>query len=335
MSVLNASEYSDAIFVQYERRLLTRALPRLIHNRFGAQARVNRGLGSLQFRKYAGLSAISSALSSGVTPVENIAPALSSVSVTPLWYGAWLGYTDKIDMIGFDPIVLEASGILGEQAGLSIDTLTRDVLVAGATDDFANGAASRALLDSGDKIGYVDFLIQIAELEAANARPLANGRYAVILHPYSWATLMQDPTFVTLFTREAGGASNPLRSGIVGTILNCDVYVSSNAASYTSAGVGSAFTAYSALFIGAEAYGSYGIADLTPNVNVDGGGVEVKNMTGQSVKPVSIIVKELGSAGTSDPLNQRGTIAWKLTHIAAILNSAWIRDLEHLNDFSA
>lgn len=331
---LTAVEYADAVKVQYERRLLTRALPRLVHNRFGAQARVNRGLGSLEFRKYGALSAITDALTSGTTPNEQAAPSLTVTTVQPLWYGSWLGFTDELDVTGFDPIVLEASGILGEQAGLSIDTLSRNTITDGATDDWANGVSARASLNSGDKIGYTDFLIQIAELEAANARPLDGGRYKVIIHPYSWATLMQDPTFVTLFTREAGGPANPLRSGLVGTILNCDLYVSSNARSYASTGVGSAFTAYSALFIGMEAYGTYGIADLTPNVNVDGGGVEAKTMTGMKVRPVQIIVKELGSAGAADPMNQRGTIAWKLTHIAAILNSAWIRDLEHLNDFS-
>jgi hypothetical protein len=54
-------------------------------------------------------------------------------------------------------------------------------------------------------------------------------------------------------------------------------------------------------------------------------------MTGQMVKPVSIIVKNLGSAGADDPLDQRGTIAWKMAFNSAVLNSSWIRNLEHVN----
>ncbi len=329
-SNVNETEYASAVKTSYERRLLTRALPRLIHTRFGDQARVNRGFGTLEFRKYAGLSAVTTALDEGNTPNSQLAPSLSSITITPLWYGAWLGFTDKIDMVAFDPLVSEMSAILGEQAGLSIDTLTRNTLVAGATDDFSNGVAARANLAAGDKIAYADFLVQIAELEAGNARPV-DGRYKVIIHPYTWATLMQDTTFVTLFAREANSA---IRSGLVGTLLNCDIYVSSNAASYTLAGSGSAYTVYSALFIGAESYGVYGMGDLTPNFNMDGSGAEYKNMTGMKVKPVNIIIKDLGSAGTADPLNQRGTLAWKCAHIAKILNSAWIRDLEHINDMS-
>lgn len=333
MANIDTSNYSTDIYYQYERRLLTRALPRLVHSRWGMQGRVNKGSGTVQFRKFAALSAVTTALTEGSTPLEQTQPSLSIITATPVQYGAWLGYTDWVELKTFDPVISEASGILGEQAGLSVDTITRNVITDGATDDWANGVASRATLNSGDKISYTDIIIQIAELEAANARPIGS-KWICIIHPYTWATLMQDPTFVTLFTREAGGDSNPLRTGKVGTLLNCDFYVTSNARSYSSAGVGSAFTVYSALFIAAEAFGSYGMADQTPNFNMDGAGVDSYTMTGQSVKPVQIIVKELGSAGANDPLNQRGTIAWKLSQIDKILNILWIRDLEHLNDFS-
>ena len=43
-----------------------------------------------------------------------------------------------------------------------------------------------------------------------------------------------------------------------------------------------------------------------------------------------IIVKPLGSAGTSDPLDQRGTVAWKVPFFAcAVLQDDFIVRLEH------
>ena len=61
-----------------------------------------------------------------------------------------------------------------------------------------------------------------------------------------------------------------------------------------------------------------------------------KNLTGagKQASPVDLIMKPVGSAGADDPLNQRGTIAWKVSEDTSVLNSAWIRDCEHANDFS-
>ena len=49
MASLTQTTMSDAIKVQYERRLLTRALPRLVHGRFGTESRLNK-FGSHEFR---------------------------------------------------------------------------------------------------------------------------------------------------------------------------------------------------------------------------------------------------------------------------------------------
>lgn len=57
-----------------------------------------------------------------------------------------------------------------------------------------------------------------------------------------------------------------------------------------------------ALFIGSDAYG---VTEL------EGMGLET-------------IVKQLGSSGTADPLNQRGTVGWKATHVAKILSQLWM-----------
>ena len=51
---------------------------------------------------------------------------------------------------------------------------------------------------------------------------------------------------------------------------------------------------------------------------------------GKGAPNIQIIVKPLGSAGTTDPLNQRGTIAWKVPFFAtAVLQDDFIVRLEH------
>lgn len=323
--------YGDAIKTTYERRLLTRALPRLPHAKFGLQARVNKGYGSLELRKYGSLAIVTNPLDEGVTPSEQTAPSLSTVTITPLWYGAWLGYTDELDLVNYDPIVSEMSGILGEQAGLSIDTLVRNTITAGATADYSNGVAARASLTTTDKLDFADVIIQVAELEAENAMTIG-GTYKCIMHPYTWATLLQDTTFVTLVTRE--DQPSALRTGLVGKLANVDFFISSNARTYVDGGASSA-DVYSMLFIGGESYGMWGLANLTPNYgSQDNVGGERGNSTGKSRRPLEIIMNNPGSAGSLDPLKQRGTIAWKCAHDDEVLNAKWIRNLEHINDFS-
>jgi N4-gp56 family major capsid protein len=283
--------------------------------------------------KYGSLSAITSALTEGTTPAEQAAPSLTLTTITPLFYGSWIGHSDELEMTVFDPLISEVSSILGEQAGISADTLIRNTITGSATADYSNGKASRGTLDApADDLTYADFVRQVAALEASDALPIDGEDFVCIIHPHSWSTLMQDPVFVNLFIQEAGDGS-PIRSGYVGRLLRCKIYVSSNAREYTDEGVSSTTDVYSMLFIGRESYGYVGMAGITPSV-VDGGGPNAKPLTGQSVKPVEIIVKQLGSAGSADPLNQRATIGWKMALAAVVTNSAWIRNLEHTNAFS-
>ena len=207
---------------------------------------------------------------------------------------------------------------------LSFDTLLRAALVAGATKDYTGIATSRATLAvATDKANFGDFVGALAALEAQSAMPSMGNTYAVITHPLVWAQLMQDATFVALFTREGGES---IRSGRMGTILNADLYVTANAASYANAGAANA-DVYSILYVGAESYAIAGMTNSLPNVSDGGGEMFGTSNTGKTVKPVEIIVKGLGETGL-DPLNQRGTIGWKATFDCEILNSAWMIDQE-------
>ena len=333
MANLNQTTLADSIKTQYERRLLTRALPRLVHGRWGKMANLNK-FGSYELRKYGALSAVTSALTEGTTPGEESSPSLTLTTITPLFYGAWMGYTDELEMTSFDPFISEVSAILGEQCGLSADTLIRNTLTAGATKDYSGAATSRATLDAPlHNISYADFVKQYAVLQAGDAMPLEGADFVVIMHPHSFASLMQDPVFVNLFIEESDKGDSALRSGYMGRLLNCRIYISSNSREYADEGVGSTTDVYSMLFIGKESHGYLGFGNIAPDM-MDGGGDGYANNTGKQVKPVEIKVKQLGSAGTGDPLDQRATIGWKMALATSVLNSAWILDLEHTNSFS-
>jgi N4-gp56 family major capsid protein len=330
-SNLNQTTLGSAIKTEYERRLLTRALPRLVHGRDGMQARINK-YGSYELRRYESLSVVTSTITEGTTPAEQSSPSLSVYTITPSFYGAWIGHTDILEMVAYDPIIMEVSGILGEQCGLSADTIVRNALTDNATDDFSGGETARtSLIAQTDLVTFADFLKQVTFLEAQNARPAEGDDYVVICHPYTYATWIQDPTFANLFVEEAPDSA--LRTGYIGRLLRCRIYVTSNQRSYAAGGSGGS-TPYSCLFLGSEAFGTVGIANTTPDYMDNLPDTAMNGMTGMQVKPVEIIVKPVGSAGANDPLNQRGTIAWKMSLAVQVLNANWIRDLEHITAYS-
>ena len=56
-----------------------------------------------------------------------------------------------MDLLTIDPVLTQAQRILANQAGLTLDTITRDILVTGTTVQDAEGqVAARAELVGGD-----------------------------------------------------------------------------------------------------------------------------------------------------------------------------------------
>lgn len=331
MATATTSTLSDAVKTLYERKLLRRALPRLLHTRWGEKP-ILTNYGSLEWRKYPALAAKTTQLAEATTPAPDTV-TVTKVTVTPLFYGSFLRHSDQLELTSYDPVVANFSDLLGEQCGLSLDTIARDDYLSGATVRYSGVATSRgALAKTTDKISYTDIVNAVGALMAQNALPLEGGKFIAIIHPYTWAAMLTDSTIRTVFSyAQVRGDQNPAMNGYVGTFLGCDWFVTSNAKVYAAAGASSA-DVYVALFLGMEAIGIASIQGATYK-DVDAAGTNEYSMTGKSVRPTELIVKPLGSAGTEDPLNQRGTVAWKASQDSAVLNALWMVALEHVTSF--
>lgn len=86
MANINETSMSTSIKTAYEKRLLPRALPRLVHGRWGREAIWN-GYGDYELRRFESLSAVTSSLGEGSTPAEGAAPTISTVTLDPVYYG--------------------------------------------------------------------------------------------------------------------------------------------------------------------------------------------------------------------------------------------------------
>ena len=298
----------------YDRALVEEAGPNLIHGQFGQKRPIPQNGGKrIQFRRYASLPKALKPLTEGVTP-EGRKLSATAVEAEVNQYGDFVCLSDVLDLTAIDNNVLEATKAVGRQAGLTLDTITRNVLQSGTNVFYCpkigdNGVQTPVTDRSGlDKtcVLTVDVVKKVAAmLKAANA-PKIDGDYVCILHPYVAYDIMSDPRW-----EEMHKYTNPdnMYEGEIGRISGVRFVETSEALIVKSTSKPAVFCT---LILGENAYG---------NTEVTGGGLKT-------------IIKQLGSAGTADPLDQRSTVGWKAIQTAEILQENYMIRVESCGEFS-
>ena len=362
----------------YDMTLLDEAGPQLVHDQFGQKRPIPKGSGkTIEFRKFDSLPKALTPLTEGVTP-DGQSLNVTAITSTVAQYGDYITQSDVLELTALDNTILEATKLLGRQAGITLDTVTREVLNGGTnvsycpklSDSTETAVKERSALDSTAKL-TVDGVNQMtAKLRAQNA-PTISGDYVAIIHPYAAYDLMRDPEWIdahkyatpeNLYNGEIGkiggvrfvqtteakifkGAdlasdsrtltANANASGAItslnvtgGTIAEdaligrtvvingIEVTITDNTTSsitfastnfgtitsgttkiYPGDGASDGGAVFSTLFMG---QGAYGVTEVT------GGGLQT-------------IVKQKGSAGTADPLDQSSSVGWKAIKTAELL----------------
>ena len=310
----------------YEMRMLDRAIAELYYCSLGWPATIPDNQGNVvDWRKVSALSAVTTALTPGVTPASE-AFSVVNITATPSQYGAFIRLSDELQLRSIDPLVDEMSRALGEQAGLSADTLARDLYAASGTVQIADGVAARGSLAATNVLDGSEIAKAWATLVNANARgfDFLGGRFAVVLSALAWKDLL-DSAEMRNAAQQAlpRDDEHPLFSGKVFDYMGCRFFVSSNAKMVADAGAGSTVDVYLTLVIGRQAFGIAGIGaqGLAQRMDLGIGG------TGNTVMPVDLIVKQLGYG--DDPLNQRSSVGWKGWQEEKELNAAFAVRIEH------
>lgn len=356
----------------YDMTLIDEASANLVHDQFAQKRPIPQGGGkTIEFRKFAPLNKALTPLTEGVTPAGN-SLTVSTITATVAQYGDFIVQSDVLELTALDNTIIEATKLLGQQAGRTLDTVTRNVLNSGANVSYAskwNGSDETIVTKRSDldatSVLKVDTVNQIvAKLRSVNA-PTIDGKYVAIIHPFVAYDLMRDPEWIdahkyatpeNLYAGEIGevggvrfvqtseakvfvgtglitsasynGATTTIaftgkldgeavtEGALVGKYIRINgkiVSITANTASnitIASTNFGtisngaaieicdcSAGAVFSTLFI---ANGAYGVTEVT------GGGLQT-------------IVKQKGSSGTADPLDQRSSVGWKAIKTAELL----------------
>ena len=365
----------------YDSELIKNAEPLLVHDKFGQKRSIPKGNGkTIEFRKLNPFPKASKPLTEGVTP-DGKKLDWSKQTATVNQYGDYVTVSDVLDLTAVDNNILEATVILGDQAGRTLDTVTREVINAGTNVQYAAGEISSRREITSEHIMTVAAVKKAVNTLKKGLAKKIDGSYFAIIHPNVAYDLMNDKEWQSL------KEYNPQDwyEGEIGKIFGCRFIESSEAKVFLNAlladkyncltinsadindkniiyvdedfseadGVlfvgkrvtinGNSYTivsavaseqkivldreidniqmgmdvipdelsedgttVYSTLFIGADAYGV---------TEVEGGGLKT-------------IIKQLGSAGSGDPLDQRATVGWKALKTAAILSQPFMVRVE-------
>ena len=314
----NVKDLSAEMKTYYSDYLIDLAEPELIHDQFGQKHPIPKNGGkTIEFRQYDPLPEMTTALTEGVTP-DGQSLNVKKLEATVKQYGGYVTLSDLLMLTAIDNNLVQATKLIASQAGRTLDTITRDILNAGTIVQYADGSVTaRASLVGGSATASennyltVDAIKQAVRTLEAQDAPKINGYYVGIIHPNVKYDLMKDPDWKT--PHEYVDTANVYKNEI-GELYGVRFVQSSRAKVWTDAATNKATgtavankrDVYSTLILADDAYG---ITDIS------GGGLQH-------------IVKQLGSAGSGDPLDQRATVGWKATKTAEILVQQYMVRIE-------
>ena len=288
----------------YDMTLIDEATPALVHDQFGQKRPIPKNGGkTIEFRKFVPLAKALTPLQEGITP-DGKSLEVNTVTATVNQYGDYVTMSDMLELTAVDNVIVEALKLLGRQGGATLDTVVRNILHSGtnvtycpkvAADGTETQVTSRSQLDNTCQLSVKVVQQVVAKLRAQNA-PTIQGKYIAIIHPYAAYDLMRDPEWI-----DAHKYASPenLYEGEIGEIGGVR-FVQTTEAKIYEGGV------FGTLFFGDGAYGTTEVA---------GGGMET-------------IVKQKGSAGTADPLDQRSSVGWKGLKTAELLIEQYLVRVE-------
>lgn len=299
--------------VYYDKNLLKNAEPELVHDQFGQKRNIPKNNGKeIEFRKFSSLPKALTPLTEGVTPAGNKLD-VTAITAKVDQYGDYVVMSDILDLTSIDNVIVEATDMLGSQAGRTLDTVTRNELVTGTNVMYApkvttsgtTAVTSRAGLSTDAKLTVDEVFKAVNQLKRMNIKPVDGEYYVCIVHPDVELDIMLSDKWIDI-NKYSNAVS--IFNGEIGRIGKCRFVVSTEAKVWNdktcpvksgTAGADGAtyYSVYACLFIGKNAYGT---------TEIEGGGLQT-------------IIKQLGSSGVADALNQRSSVGWKAIKTAKIL----------------
>jgi len=309
MAITDVAALPPAVREYYDRLLLMTAYPQLIHTKF-AQKRIlpEKEGDTIVFRRYARMSTVPVPLVDGVSP-PGAALSATNISARVDFYGNFVTITNQVELTVEDRVLNEAARLLAQNLGQTIDEVTRDVLASTASTLACSNGVNGNTPTELTKADIDAAVFQLLGNDAEMISEVVVGRDAfgtAPVRPAFWGyidtALLDDLEAVSNFVHSAQYPNQQ-------SVLDAEWGTTGNVRwLYTSVGSVSAASpaVYDNFIVGKEAYAV----------------VHLGSESGQ------FYVEPLGSAGSADPLHQRGTVGWQHPFVSRILNDAFMLNLQ-------
>lgn len=285
--------FQNAQAIYYDRYLLERLEAMLHFDEFGEKRKLPKASGNqIRFTRYNNFAAVTTSLTEGVVPDGEV---LSSTQIfsTPVEYGQYVTLSDFLIMESIDPVIKGALEVLSYQGALSYDTIVRNSLHGNVTNRFAGGAANEGAVSTVISASEIRIVAKV--LKTANVRPFGDS-FASIIHPATSFDLQSDSAVGSWLDLNKYTTTGPTYKGEIGKIYGVRFVESANI--QTGVGAASA-TTYRNFVFGKQAYG---LVDLAGN-------------------NLKTYIKQLGTSGAFDPLDQLATVGYKFALSVPILDA--------------
>ena len=182
----------------YDRTLLEWAKAQLVYAQFGQKRPIPRNNGkTVEFRRWTLFTPdkVTQQLTEGVTPSSQ-SLGQTKVEATIAQYGAYVEISDLLDLTAYDPVIDDSAELLGEQLGIVVDNVTRDAMIADASDQFAAGAANAGSVTATSYLTVDEIRKAVRTLKNNKARRFSgngrSGHFVCIVDPYATYDLQSD-----------------------------------------------------------------------------------------------------------------------------------------------
>lgn len=139
---------------------------------------------TVQWFRYSNLAAVTTPTTEGTVGTSGILTS-KIVSSTVSQYTSFITVSDLLMDTAIDPIVDNASELLGYQGGLTVDTITRTII--------DNEFAGATLTAQGTYLKVADLRNARSQLQAVDVLPIDGENFLAIAHPFSTYDIVNDP----------------------------------------------------------------------------------------------------------------------------------------------
>jgi N4-gp56 family major capsid protein len=337
--MLQYGDISPAVAAYSIVRMLDRANPLLQLEKFGqTYVLPTNSTQTAKFRRYYMTGATGTAgsgsgnfnIPTATTPlVEGVTPSGSTLTnqdytVQLAQYGDFITITDVVLDTHTDPILAQATDILGEEAAVTVETLRFNVLKAGTNVFYANSVAGRNTVVAA--ISLADIRRVSTALNRQNAKKITSvvgstadyntksveAAYMAVCHPDVETDLRSISAFKPV--ADYGPHTSPME-GEIGSIEQVRFLTSTVIAPFADAGGAK----------GAMRSTSGTSADVYPILIFARDAFGIVPLKGKSAMTAMVVNPK---PAPSDPLAQRGTVGWKLWTSTVILQDLFMARLE-------